>query len=235
MEIFIKTKNPCFFKESRGFFNDWRSIPCLTIALLLSFMNFLAHLALSENDEEILIGNFIADTVRRSEFKHFKKRIIQGIDLHHFIDEYTDTHPVVKQSKKIFLPRHGKYSGVIVDIVYDHFLAVHFSRFYDPPLPTFVTHVYDILSRRSALLSKGALRILPYMIEGNWLESYATMEGMKKVFNGMSRRARFSNNMAEAPQDLSAHYQKLEAHFLSFFPELKTAAEVKLRTMSLGT
>ena len=196
-------------------------------------MNFLAHLALSENDEEILIGNFIADTVRRSQFVHFKPRIIQGVDLHHFIDEYTDNHPLVKQSKQLFAPTHGKYSGVVVDIVYDHFLARHFQHFYSATLPQFVAEVYEILTRRSAQLSKGARRIVPYMIEGNWLESYATMAGLQKVFRGMSRRARFANNMAYAPQDLQKHYQILEKQFLDFYPELQKASRENLAEMNV--
>src|SRR5690606_39712177 len=85
-------------------------------------MNFLAHIYLSFEDDGITIGNFIADSIRGNRYKHLPERIQQGIMLHRAIDTYTDKHPTVRQSTKRLHQNYSHYSGVIVDIFYDHFL-----------------------------------------------------------------------------------------------------------------
>jgi len=188
-------------------------------------MNFLAHLALSANDEDLIIGNFIADTVRKVQYPAFSTAIVRGILLHHHIDEYTDKHATVASAKQLITAEQGKYRGVVLDIIMDHFLAVHFEAYYQEPLESFAERTYEVLSRRSGDLSRGAQRILPYMMEGDWLLSYRSIAGMQKVFNGMSRRTRFSNRMAEAPQQLQQYYRALEGFFHDFYPQLQKSCQ----------
>jgi len=48
--------------------------------------------------------------------KRFLRKIPEGIRLHRFIDQYTDTHAVVNEGKKILSPYFGKYNAVVMDI-----------------------------------------------------------------------------------------------------------------------
>ncbi|MDZ7847796.1 MAG: hypothetical protein U5L96_14100 [Owenweeksia sp.] len=91
-------------------------------------MNFLAHLALSNNDDDIMLGNFIADSLRSKQWSQFKPEVIEGVKLHHKIDFFTDHHPVVERSKARLRDHQSKYSPVVVDILYDHFLAHNFEN-----------------------------------------------------------------------------------------------------------
>ena len=84
-------------------------------------MNFLAHLYLSQNNSNILIGNFIADHIRGNNFSHLSKEIQQGIILHREIDTFTDAHKVVRKSKRRLHERYRHYDGVIIDIFFDHY------------------------------------------------------------------------------------------------------------------
>ena len=86
-------------------------------------MNFLAHLYLSGNDEPLMVGNFIADHIRGYDWKAFPQQIQNGILLHRFIDEYTDNHPIVEQSKALMRNTFHKYTPVISDIYFDHFFC----------------------------------------------------------------------------------------------------------------
>ena len=86
-------------------------------------MNYLAHIHLSGDDELVTIGNFIADGIKGKNYKKFPKAIQTGILLHRKIDSFTDTHPIVRTSTSRLHENYGHYSGVIVDILYDHFLA----------------------------------------------------------------------------------------------------------------
>lgn len=194
-------------------------------------MNFLAHLSLSDNDEDIMIGNFIADAVRSSQWPEYNSDIVRGIQLHHKIDFFTDNHPVVEASKKLLRPRHGKYTPVVVDIIYDHFLASKYQEYYEVDLERFAADTYAMLRRRWADLPQAIRRMLPYMERGNWLVNYGNDEGLARVFSGMSRRANFKNQMQDATSDLIEFYQEFEDHFGNFYPRLMAYAEAELNNL----
>ena len=71
-------------------------------------MNFLAHIFLSGNDEEVMIGNFIADAVKGRDYLGYSDGIVKGILLHRRIDAFTDSHVVVGQSKQRSRPKYRK-------------------------------------------------------------------------------------------------------------------------------
>jgi acyl carrier protein phosphodiesterase len=92
-------------------------------------MNFLAHLHLSGNNPNIMLGNFMGDFVKGKSYRQqYEPEIIKGIELHRSIDEFTDSHPVVTESKNRLRPTYRHYSGVIVDVFYDHFLAANWNQ-----------------------------------------------------------------------------------------------------------
>jgi len=126
-------------------------------------MNFLAHLYLSGDDSEIIIGNFIADHVKGNASALFTPGIRRGIQLHRAIDTYTDTHPEVL--KQILLLRHPfrKYAGVVLDMYYDHFLAKEWSDWCNEPLSDFSSRMYRIVKSSGVSLPAKTQRILPFM------------------------------------------------------------------------
>ena len=183
-------------------------------------MNFLAHLYLSFEDEGITIGNFIADSIRGNKYKHLPEKVQKGIVLHRAIDTYTDKHPIVRQSTKRLHENYSHYSGVIVDIYYDHFLAKNWSDYADTPLPHFVNNFYDLLENHYDILPIGVKRMMPYMIADNWILNYAKMDGISRVLNGMNRRTQNKSKMNFAILDLEEHYIEFEKEFTNFFEEL---------------
>ena len=86
-------------------------------------MNFLAHAHLSGENDEILFGNFIADAVKGKQMEKYETDVQAGIRLHRQIDTFTDNHAVVRRSVNRVRSEYGRYSGVVMDIYYDHFLA----------------------------------------------------------------------------------------------------------------
>jgi acyl carrier protein phosphodiesterase len=184
-------------------------------------MNYLAHVYLSKEDPEIKVGNFIADSVRGKDFSKFPKRVGQGIVLHRLIDTFTDSHPVVKQSKDLIRAEYGHWSGVIVDIYYDHFLAAFWSDFHDAPLEDFVADFYSILQENPTWLPERVTRFLPIMLEQNWLLSYATVDGISHIFEQMNHRTKGRSRMNFAPIDLVKYYTQLEQHFRLFMKDLE--------------
>lgn len=188
-------------------------------------MNFLAHLALSGEDEELLIGNAIADFTRRKYFADFTEGIQKGIALHHFIDEFTDTHPVVKEMLEAWRPQQGKYAGVVNDIIMDHFLARDFENYHHQKLENFAAAAYEIFRRNWEQIPQRAQHTFHYMENGNWLLNYQYRQGMERSLGGMSRRAQNHNRMAEAVEQLDQQERFFERHFQAFYPDLKQAVE----------
>jgi acyl carrier protein phosphodiesterase len=188
-------------------------------------MNFLAHLYLSGDSEEIMIGNFIADGLKGGHHYQYSDGIMEGIALHRKIDEFTDHHPIVSASKDRLRPKYAKYSSVIIDIFYDHYLAANWHHYSSTPLNQYADFVYGLMNKNIELMPPLVVQFLPYMISGNWLFNYANFEGIGKVLNGMSRRAKFNSHMEESIDDLKKDYHLYEAEFLAFFPQLVAHVE----------
>lgn len=191
-------------------------------------MNFLAHIYLSGDNELITIGNFVADGVRGNKYKLYPTEIQIGIQLHRQIDTFTDAHPVFRQCTKRLHKGYGHYSGVIVDIFYDHFLAKNWESYSDVPLEKYIANFYNSLSENIDLLPPRFKKLTPIMIEGNWLLSYATVEGIQLVLNGMNRRTKGRSQMNESTKELKEHYEAFEEDFTVFFNDLKAFSEAKL-------
>jgi len=196
-------------------------------------MNFLAHIYLSENKPMVTIGNFIADGIKGKDYKSFPREVQIGILLHREIDTFTDAHPLVRQSTKRLHQNYSHYSGVIVDILYDHFLAKNWHAYSDVPLETYVDNFYDLLETHFGLLPTRIQKMMPYMISDNWLLSYAQIEGIQKVLDGMNRRTKLISGMNNATSELKTYYSEFEQEFTIFFEELRHFSSDKLKEISL--
>lgn len=195
-------------------------------------MNFLAHAFLSGNNDDILIGNFIADAVKGNHMEKFREGIWQGIKLHREIDSFTDAHPVFARSKHRIQGRYGKFSGVIIDIYYDHFLAAGWSDWSDSDLSEFSLQVYQLMLENYAILPARSKRILPYMIIHNWLVGYSRFKDLRWVFKGMARRTReYHSGMETAVESLEEHYDAFRQDFREFFPDMIRHAEKFRKTL----
>lgn len=183
-------------------------------------MNFLAHLYLSNNNTDLMLGNFFADAVRGNKFNEFPAEIAKGIILHRNIDTFTDQHPVVRASKRRLHERYGHYDGVIIDMFYDHFLAINWLYYSIIPLDIFAKSFYDLLHKNHVILPEKTKQMLPYLERYNWLYNYQFFDGMEQVLNGMNRRTKGISQMNMAIIDLKEHYTDFNNDFKIFFEEL---------------
>lgn len=184
-------------------------------------MNYLAHIYLSGENDLLKIGNFIGDAVKGKQYLNFPETIKNGIVLHRKIDSFTDTHPIVKKSVARLRPKYGLYSGVIVDMLYDHFLAVNWAEFHAQKLDYFVADFYELLATHLPDLPERIQHLYPYMIRQNWLVQYASVPGLKMILKQMNRRVKTDIRLHDAIVDLQANHTAFEAEFFSFFVELE--------------
>lgn len=183
-------------------------------------MNFLAHFFLSSESPSLMIGNFLGDFVKGKNYQQFPAPIATGIRLHRAIDAYTDLHPDFLKSKHRLVPQYGHYAGIVVDIFYDHLLAVHWKEYAKQSLESFAAYVYQNLQEHQDLFPAKAADVLPFMVNHNWLLSYARIEGIERALEGMARRSRFVSGMEHATENLKQNYATFNREFHSFFPQI---------------
>lgn len=212
---------------AKWFFHQWsgtRTKGCFAAILprltTFSGMNYLAHLYLSQNTGELMIGNFIGDAVKGNALEDLSPGRKAGVVLHRKIDTYTDQHPVTQETNAILRPYFRKYAGVVSDVFYDHFLAINWSEYHDTPLDEYTAGIYRFLGQHAESFPFKSQQFFQYIQAGQVLESYATISGISRVMLGMSRRASFVSDMEKAGGVLEKHYEALEADFRKFFPDL---------------
>jgi acyl carrier protein phosphodiesterase len=184
-------------------------------------MNFLAHLYLSrDEDDEVIIGNFIADHVKGRTIDVFSPGIRAGIKIHRGIDAFTDAHPVFLKSKYRLAVNYRKYAGVITDMFYDHFLSANWTDYSDESIDRFTRRMYGIAMKKYFLLPPRTKRMLPFMAKDNWLKAYGTFDGLERSLRGMDQRTPFQSGMDRAVEDLKKDYKLYGDEFRKFFPEI---------------
>jgi acyl carrier protein phosphodiesterase len=193
-------------------------------------LNYLAHSFLSYQNTDLIIGNFIADSIQGNRFEGLTANIIKGITLHRKIDVFTDTHPIFLTSKYRFRKDFDKYSGVLTDIFYDHFLAKNFSLYSSLSLQQHADNIYDLLKNNHNYLPEPAKRFYTYMTERNVLFYYSSLVGIEIVLTHLSDRIRNRYELQLALPILQNNYEEIEQEFFIFFDDLmafcKTQPEV---------
>jgi len=195
-------------------------------------MNFLAHIYLSKENTEIMLGNFFADFIRGNNYKNYSAEIQKGIMLHRNIDAFTDAHKIVRKSKRRLHQRYGHFDGIIIDIFYDHFLAKNWSNYSKIPLDVYAANFYKLLHDNYDILPKKTKEILPPLEKYNWLYNYQFLEGMESVLKGMNKRTKMISKMDIAIDDLKEHYDDFENDFTTFFKELITFTDNRLQELN---
>jgi acyl carrier protein phosphodiesterase len=191
-------------------------------------MNYLAHIYLSGDDEELMVGNFIADAVKGKALNQYSNGIKNGITLHRLIDAYTDSHPLHKASRTKLHERYGHYSGVMIDIFYDHYLAKNWETYSNRTLKEYTEEVYATLNTFRDVLPERISYMLKYMVPQNWLLNYGNLDGIDKVLRGMANRAKFVSGMETGVEELKKYNIEFEDEFTQFFPELRQFVNEKI-------
>lgn len=192
-------------------------------------MNYLAHLYLSDDSEESIFGSIIADFVKGSLVDQYPIGILIAINTHRKVDAFTDAHQMVLNSRKLFSPNRRRFAGIIIDVVFDHFLAKDWSSYSKLELDTFISKSYSILKRYRRLLPGDLRFAVPRMIEEDWLGSYRYLDAIGVTLDRISKRIerRFNrrNNLHGSIEEVKLNYDELRRNFKSFFPELISYVE----------
>ncbi|PWJ42307.1 acyl carrier protein phosphodiesterase [Sediminitomix flava] len=185
-------------------------------------MNFLAHIYLSGENRELMVGNFIGDFVKGKNYLNYEGDFQKGIILHRQIDSYTDSHPLFKEACQVIRTEAKRYAPVAMDVFFDHFLAKNWSNYHSDTLLKFSHSVFDNFQFYQNQMPERVQAFLPFMIQDNWLIRYAEFDGIDRSLKGINRRTGGKAGLDNGVLWLDKYYSELEELFFNFFKELES-------------
>lgn len=193
-------------------------------------MNWLAHALLSEPDTEVRIGNVMADLVKGRERKHMSEAFLLGVKHHQKIDAFTDTHPVFIRSCSRVSDPYRRFSGILIDVFYDHFLASNWEQYATIPLDTFTGDLYADIQAYPITFSEDVQYALDRLIADDRLGMYQHVDGiqntLKRISNRLESRTGRDFELESAITQLTDNYDVLANDFAHFFPLLMAHVQV---------
>jgi len=188
-------------------------------------VNYLAHIYLASQSDDAMIGALLGDFAGATYVGDYTPEIEREIAIHRKVDIYTDSHPVVLAAKEQFEQGRRRFAGILLDIFYDHVLIVNWAQYNlqpsDRPASELIARFYRALQARRAILPERLQRMLPYMVEHDWLGSYREFAGVEIAVKRVSERlSRNGELLRDGLEDVRKNYASLSAGFHEFFPDL---------------
>lgn len=187
-------------------------------------MNHLAHLFLAPDTPQTRVGSLLGDFARGLEPARLPAEVRAGLYHHRAVDAFTDRHPEVLASKRLFSPQRRRFAGVALDILYDHYLLRHWRRFSVTDQDLFIDQVYRELDDNASLMPEAMQRVTTMMVRHDWFRSYRDIANIGYALDRVAGRIRFRNAFSGIIEEIQAHDEELEYRFMNFFPQLETFA-----------
>ncbi len=184
-------------------------------------MNYLAHLFLAKQNRNLMTGSYLGDFVKGELNGEYSPEITRGIRLHRRIDSLTDSHPIHKMHRSLFSDERRRYSGVILDIAYDHFLSINWSLFTHESKADFIQNCYKILSEQRQTFPFRAQQFLRYMLIEDVLNQYHDMKGIELTLNRLAHRGRTHPKLINSHEEIARNYSVINAGFITLFSDIQ--------------
>lgn len=186
-------------------------------------MNYLAHLLLADNTDASRVGNLLGDFTRGSIdelAEQYPAELVRGIQMHRAVDSFTDNHAVFKECKLLLAAERRRFAGIIVDILFDHYLCKYWHDYSDIPLNDFCQQVYYAFEKHPEWQAGKLREAFPHMKTENWLMAYSSIEGIELTLQRVSRRTPRVGAIAQGIDDFKNNYAEFEEKFHAYMPDL---------------
>ncbi len=187
-------------------------------------MNFLAHAYLAGDVPALIVGGVIGDWIKGPLPGVLPVDLARGVALHRAIDSFAETHPAFRSSRTRISAHRRRYSGVLVDVFYDHLLAAQWGNHYDSPLPDYCSEVYRLIAERIDDIPESAHAAMKWMAQEDWLSSYARVEGISDILVRMARRVRRTNPLAGGEDELLSDLDGFANDFMAWLQDAQRFA-----------
>lgn len=194
-------------------------------------MNWLAHLHLSEVNTDFQLGNVMTDALKGQSWQDMSDDFIRGINCHHEIDAFTDSHAIVDTSKAR-LKGNPRLRGVAVDVFYDLLLTRNWQQYSTQTMREFLDDFYQRALPQCRVYPSLAREFVESLVESDRLGRYDKMSDIEDAFeridSRLSDRVLQRGRLVEFMPSLKLHYEHLETDFAKFYPLLQQHVAAKI-------
>ncbi len=199
-------------------------------------MNFLAHLVLAGDDDSLRLGAMLGDFVRGSRgLDAYPSDIQFGILLHRHIDSFTDSLPDVANLRRHFRPPFRRFSGIIIDLAFDHELACHWDQYSRVTLEEFDREVRAMLAKHDALVPDGLRRFMAYADRRGLFARYRETSEILYSLQGIGTRISRPNPLNRAGDIWAELEPRFQASFGFVFRQVQSEVDDWLNSKSTMT
>jgi acyl carrier protein phosphodiesterase len=85
--------------------------------------------------------------------------------------------------------------------------------------------MYGLLNEHTHHLPPRTQAMMPYMVQHDWLTSYARIGGLERALNGLARRVPAGEPMMGGETVLLRYFDDYLAEFEAFLPEIQRAVQ----------
>ena len=186
-------------------------------------VNFFAHLILAEVTVPSRVGNLLGDFSRGLDIAALPDEVLAGLHNHRRVDQFTDQHSQVRQMKSSFTRQRRRFAGIALDVLFDHFLLVHWHRYSEMPKEQLIAELYDDLIAGQRLMPERMRQVTRRLVEYDWFRSYESLDGVSYALDRIATRIRFEHGFEGIGSELEMHYPQFESGFHQFARDLFTA------------
>jgi acyl carrier protein phosphodiesterase len=199
-------------------------------------MNFLAHLLLAGDDEDLRLGAMFGDFVRgNAALATFRPRVRTGIRLHRRIDSFTDALPEIAGLREQLSPPFRRFGGIIIDLALDHELARRWDAEQDQSLVSFDRGVREMLARHAEEVPEGLHRFMDYADRRGLFSAYREESEVLHSLRGIGRRLSRPNPLHRVDAIWDGFAPRVGACFEPVFSAVQSDVAVWLSAKSTMT
>lgn len=187
-------------------------------------MNFLAHSLLGFDRPALIAGQICGDFVKGRELSHFPAGVEQGIRLHRHLDMFADSYAGFLAVKQTMTGVPRRFSGIIIDVLFDHHLARHWQQFSTLTLPEHAQTVHSALAEHHHLLPESLQRFSALLKREEILERNTELYAIERTLVHLSSRSPRFSALALGQAQLRDFRESLHQPFEAFYPDLDSAA-----------
>ena len=159
-----------------------------------------------------MMGDFLDDPKVPGWNSEMKK----GLAMHRHIDRYTDSHPCIREIRILFFPHIRHYSGVIADVLLDHYLGKHWHLFHNQELVPFCKQFHLELQLKEKAFTPSFQQVYGTMKTQAWLEKYSDKSYMAETIRRFQMRRPNFNQAKQTIELWLKHYLKIETLSIEF-------------------
>ena len=195
-------------------------------------MNFLGHCLITQFNPELISGNLGGDHFKGdlSLFTELPSNIKKGIEIHRFIDSFTDNSEYIQKVAKIFQNEGVKrISYIASDIILDHYISKNWSTLSSIPRLYFIEIIHRETQNDLKYFPEKFQFIFNKMVEKEWLSRYVDEDGIELTLFKFEQRIPFINNLHDTFQIYKNHQREIDELYRLFMIDITTAANQKFK------